>query len=337
MTTIRLRLTLTAATILAYVCAGFGQSETYDFAMSKEFLQMLADSHTVLPILKVHINARTGTVHTLANDCEMHLAGTPAGMTLGDPGSIIVEPPNLCKVKPAGTSGNPSEKKLREKIWPDLFDQKVIGKECEVQGFPRIFTEHASGDVTAANPNHVFEIHPALSIKCGTDEVSFDGFLKAYEGMRHIQPSTATSCLRERKLRVRFKDDQYQFEEEGGTCGNFAIVEVTKVNPDWIRETGGGHTAISRVVADGFVPFSLKLYTLTGSDADKWLASIKANGESTTRTFLLGMFTYDYFQVLKTVRSADGDWLQPSDWTPVSFPLAFVVFGQTATVPWAEE
>ncbi len=49
------------------------------------------------------------------------------------------------------------------------------------------------------------------------------------------------------------------------------------------------------------------------------------------------MFTYDYFAIVKAVRSADGVWVNPTKWTPVEFPLTFVVFGESQTVPWAEE
>jgi hypothetical protein len=330
---------ITYLSIVFLICVvpSFAQVDPFDFAMSEPFLKRLADGGTIQPIFHVHLDARTRSVHTLSDDCEIHVATTPQGEELGSPPSVIVEPPNLCKFVPVGTTKKPSEKKLRDQAWPNLLDEKVMKKDCDVRGFPRIFTEHASGASDPANPNHVFEVHPALSITCGSDEVSFASFLTVFPGMRAIKPSTTDSCIKNRELKVRFRDGQYEFREEGGRCGNFAIVEVGNVEPDWVREIGGGHSAIARVSPDGQSLTTLKIYTLSGSDADKWLADLRQGNQDFTRKFLHGMFTYDYFSIVKTVRRTDGTWLKPDKWTKVEFPLAFVVFGESETAPWEEE
>src|SRR5712691_2570314 len=137
---------------------------TVDFEVSQEYLKFLANGGTIQPTFRIRMEERSGSVHTLSADCELHIAGAPVGLTLGDPTDVVTEPINLCKRAPLGSTGQVSEKKLREIIWPNLFDQKVMNKTCDVVGFPRIFTEHASsGTAGGANPNHVFEIHPATS------------------------------------------------------------------------------------------------------------------------------------------------------------------------------
>jgi hypothetical protein len=139
--------------------------------------------------IPVRLTHRTRNVHTLANDCEMHLAGKPIDRHLGTPPSIVVEPPNLCEFD--HDSG---------KTWPKVFDELVMNRDCVVTGFPRIFTEHASDGDEGANPNHVFEIHPATRIKCGDNVVSFDTYLTYFPGMRAIKPASANNCVRTRTV-----------------------------------------------------------------------------------------------------------------------------------------
>lgn len=313
------------------------QDDTCDFAISASFLQMLYEGKTIQPTLKVRLNDRTKRVHTLDKDCEIHIAATPVE-DLGNPNDIVIEPPNLCKLPPEGVEFK-SEKQLREEIWPKMLDDKVMGKTCEVKGFLRIFTEHAQGGADPANPNHVFEIHPALSIKAGNATLSFQNFLTIFEGMSHIKPATAASCIQDRKLYVRYNgaEKRYEFRELGGRCGNFAVIEVGNVKKEWIRSLDGGHSAIARISPDGESRVTLKLYTLAGSKADSWLKDLMGGQGSSKRKLLHGLFTYDYFSIIKVVRTPDGVWTKESNWKPVEFPLAFVVFGETEEVPWEED
>jgi hypothetical protein len=319
--------------LVALPCSITAQdNEEYDFAISKGFLAKLVGDG-IEPTVSVKMNSRTKRVHTLANDCEIHMAATPQQWSPGNPPDIVVEPPNVCKFPPPGARRNASA----TTSWPLFLDTHVMGKTCAVKGFPRIFTEHAQGKPDPANPNHVFELHPAVSINCDGSELSFSDFLVALPGMRAIKPATAASCIQSRKLEVRFADGEYQLREQGGQCGNFAIVEIGNLNPTWIREIKGGHSAIARVSADGMSQTTLKIYTLAGSTVDTWLAGVKQKGLGSARTLVHGMFTYDYFQIVKAVRSRDEEWTEPKDWTRVEFPLALVLFGETETVPWEEQ
>jgi hypothetical protein len=315
------------------------QDDAYDFALSASFLKKLYSLKTIQPVLTLHLDARSPKVHTLPDDCEIHIAGTPERLVLGDPNEIVVEPPNLCKYAPDGSLYSGSESHLRTVLWPELLDQKIVGKTCEVKGFFRIFTEHAQGSRDPANPNHVFEIHPALSIIAGNETLNFKNFLTALEGMGAIKPTTAASCIEDRTLYVRYnkKEKQYEFREKGGKCGNFAIVEVGNVSKELVHSIDGGHSAVARVSADGKSRRTLKLYTLTGSQVDSWLDDVMKGKKTSKRKMLHGLFTYDYLTIAKAVRTPGGQWLRPSNWIEVPSPLALVVFGETDTVPWEED
>jgi hypothetical protein len=218
-----------------------------------------------------------------------------------------------------------------------VFDEFVMNRDCVVTGYPRIFTEHASGGDEGANPNHVFEIHPATRIKCGDDVVAFESYLTYFPGMRAIKPSSANNCVRTRTVSLRHRQGRFEFSEDGGNnCGNFAIVEVGFVEPDWVQKIGGGHSAVARVSLDGSSRTTLKIYTIAGSKADDWLASVKASGQGDDRVYLHGMISYDYFAFVRTARTREGEWINPTEWTRVNFPLVLVVFGMPEGAPWED-
>lgn len=140
--------------------------------------------------------------------------------------------------------------------------------------------------------------------------------------MRQIKPQTAAGCISDRHLEVRYSNEgNYEFRETGGQCGNFAVVEVGSINRQWVRSINDGHSAIARVSADGSSSGTLKLYTLSPSASDKWLEKVASKGTGADRKFLHGLLTYDYFAIVKTVRTKDRTWLTPKEWTTVPSPL----------------
>jgi hypothetical protein len=180
-------------------------SNAFDFALSRSFLQSLRTGKTLLPTYKMHVEGHSA-LKSVGKDCEMHLGGTLKTEGLVDPDAVVAEPPNFCKnAAPGGAS------------WVSVADDRFVDKDCDVAGFPRIFTEHASGGQGASNPNHVFEIHPAVKIQCaGSAAIDFTPFMGAPEGLTHILPSSADSCIGTRTLSVRFKGGQYEFVQRGG-------------------------------------------------------------------------------------------------------------------------
>jgi hypothetical protein len=304
----------------------------FDFAIARSFLENLENGKSIQSTFHLTLGQHS-SIHALDSDCEMHVVGTSQSASLGWPGSIVVEPPNLCKFDPQGGEGGDTS------TWLSVFDD-LSGQNCDVTGFPRIFTEHASGSGGASNPNHVFEVHPALSVSCGAQKISFADFVTVFPGMRAISPSTTASCISDRKLEVRYdkESQQYEFRESGGRCGNFAIVEMRALSPQWIHSITGGHSAIARVSPDGQTTVTLKIYSLSPSAVDTWLGAAKGSPDnSAAGKFLHGLFTYDYYAIEKVVHPRSKPWQLMNEWVSVPFPLAFVVFGQTDTAPWSAE
>jgi hypothetical protein len=318
-----------------------GSNDPPDFTISKPFFENLLQQKTFLPSYRIRMDHRSD-IHSLGDDCEVHLAGfLQEPFVFGEPPAVVVEPPNLCKFMPNADSPTTASTKA---TWRTRLDNQVLKRDCTVVGFPRIYTEHATGgSAGGSNPNHVFEIHPATSIACqGSTTLTFVKNLRAFTGLRHIQASSAHNCLTNFKLWVRFHNEansnHYEFfQRRPSNCGNFVIVEVTSLPQEWIRiaSGGGGHTAIARVLANGQDTLTLKLFALEGSEANAWLARVKDGKPSLDDPRLVhGVLTYDYSQIFQTIGTAGGQLGTPTDWTEVKFPLALVLLGGTTVVPW---
>jgi hypothetical protein len=285
-------------------------------------------------------------VHAVGADCELHVAAKlPGNRTLGSPAGIVVEPPNVCKKRvPQLTPGGQLGAR-----WAKYFDDHVTGANCEVAGFPRIFSEHAQGgEAGSSNPDHVIEIHPATSISCGGTTLDFLPLLTVVPGMRRITDNSAVACLDSRKLYVRLRggvaQPRYEFLEEGakggnGRCGNFIVVDA-HVSKEYIRALSNGtdHVALARVWIGESGPFPLKLYTYAGTPADAAIAALLASADESesVEMSLHGLLTYDYFTIVQTLQEDDGSggfrWKSAmKDYAEVSHPLALVVFG--AAIP----
>jgi hypothetical protein len=278
-------------------------------------------------------------VHALASDCELHAAGRPQ-QVIAEPRGLVVEPPNVCKrrIPQLGHAGGLAV------AWTRYFDEHVTGQPCEVTGFPRIFTEHSSGagGESSSNPDHVVEIHPAIAMTCGTEQIDLLPNLTYFKGMRAITPLSTIACLNERRLSVRMRtvggEDVYEFAEAGakttaGRCGNFVIVDA-HVGKEYLREltNGGDHTALARVWVGEAGPFPLKIYTYKGTPADGRLATLMASSDdaATVEFRVHGLLTYDYFTIAQAVQRGKNDWLPADslrDWKLIDHPLGLVVFG----------
>ncbi|HSB12040.1 MAG TPA: hypothetical protein VLM38_21315 [Blastocatellia bacterium] len=110
----------------------------FHFAISEVLLNQLATDNSISRTMRIGMNARSA-VHTLSSDCEIHVGGTVQDMTLGQPAGMVVEPPNLCKIKPEGTTGNPSGTQVRNVIWP-------ISSSCSTGGSTLEGLEGDEGD-----------------------------------------------------------------------------------------------------------------------------------------------------------------------------------------------
>ena len=289
----------------------------HDFAISRAWLEALVAQKTFLPTFRVEMEHRpTAGVNGLAKDCEMHMAARLVDESFGEPPFLVVEPPNLCRFKPNNATPTTTTPNL---IWKNLFDTSMKDKECDVTGFPRLYTEHmGEGDGTSpSNPAHVLEIHPATRITCdGAKPVDFIKHFRTFPGLTHIQPASAQTCLSTLRIWVKYHadEDQYEFfQRRSGKCGNLAIVEVTGLPREFIQQTGGGRTAIGRITANGEDTRTLKLYTIAGTPADEWFARVKDSKEQFDDPRLVqGFLTYDYFAIIRALEEKDGNSRNPS-------------------------
>ena len=282
-------------------------------------------------------------VHGVAADCELHVAARLAGnKTPGSPAGIVVEPPNVCKMR---VPQLPAGGQLGAR-WTKYFDTHVTGVACDVTGFPRIFSEHAQGgEANSSNPDHVVEIHPATSLSCGGTTIDFLPLLKVVPGMKRITDKSAVACLETRKLYARLRggaaQPKYEFLEEGakggdGRCGNFIVVDA-HVSKDYIRTLANGndHVALARVWVGESGPYPLKIYTYAGTPEDASIAALLASADENDalEMSLHGLLTYDYFTIAQALQEDDGNggfrWKSPlKEYVEVSHPLALVVFGE---------
>jgi hypothetical protein len=139
----------------AFAQEGPTADSPHDFAISRPLLEEIVRQKTFLPSFKIRMTHRSD-VKSASEDCEIHLAGELLDFPVGDPEFLVVEPPNLCRFMPGATTSATGSTKA---TWRNLFDTKVLNKDCTVIGFPRFYTEHASGSSSPSNPNHIFEIH----------------------------------------------------------------------------------------------------------------------------------------------------------------------------------
>lgn len=325
------RLILITLAGLALPCALAAQpptsSSTPTYRLTQAYVHELANQNSLRFELPVKIQGRTNSVHSAADDCEMHLAGS-SGVKIGFPGKVVVEPPNLCAFAPPAALGT---------SWGNVFDNHVLNLDCTAVGFPRLYAEHLANGTSPANPPHMVEIHPAITLRCGADTIDFSSFLTIVPDMAAIQESSTEQCLSGYQLWVRrnaTKQEYEFFERRPNRCGNFAVLSAV-VDPRYVRSISGGHASIAQVSTSQAGPFPLKLYSYDGTPEDATIAQIgNSNNEEPGETLELhGLLSVDYFSVLKTVRTQAGTWRAVSSWTPVEFPLAMVVFGKAIPSP----
>lgn len=301
------------------------------FTMNTSFLKKMIELNTIQPTFSVRINAH-GPLHPLEQDCEMHVAGTPQDVSLGNPAALIVEFPNWCEFNPQGNLGD-SFSTLKTK-WNTFATNNLDHKTCDVTGFLRIFTEHATGGGGATNPDHAYEYHPALSMKCGSQSFSFGNMLRASDGLRHISNGAASQCMSGRQLKVKFAHNRYEFfESAGGTCGNFVIIRASSIDVSQSLTIDGGHYAVVKATANGQNSSNVGLYTLSGSTLDSWLANAIANGGIGSSTKVIhGVFTYNWQSIINTLKKPDGSLRRPTQQTSLRPSLAIIAYGE-ATAP----
>jgi hypothetical protein len=77
-------LTPLSALLCVFVASVAASARQVSFRMEESLLRMMATSENIRPTLRVRVDAH-GPLHTLGDDCEMHVAGSVVGASLVRP------------------------------------------------------------------------------------------------------------------------------------------------------------------------------------------------------------------------------------------------------------
>ena len=123
-------------------------------------------------------------------------------------------------------------------------------------------------EVSNSNPDHVVEIHPAVSMTCGDQKLNFLTGIRALDAFRFASYGTVESCLNEYRLSARWSSERNEEEFLAQRrCSNWARIHVYKIVE--VRENAIGHRL--RVVAgaaNGGQQRPHTLYSIKGSPFD---------------------------------------------------------------------
>jgi len=262
---------------------------------------------------------RIGAVHPERADCEANLSARLDGIKTGIPELIVVEPPNLCKSRPAEVGAT------EDIVWREWFEKYALNSSCNLVGFVRLFNEHRVSALKgidenegSSNPQHVVEIHPAISISCGTDKLNLSKNIRGIDAMHFATAQTTETCIENYRITARWsaERDEVQFRLEQSRCPNWARMHVYKILQ--VKENASGHKLqVSAAPAAGGREQTLTFYSLRGSAFDDAIIA----GE---RKFpdLQTLLTIDPEKVIAVPRDNSSEWIRLND------PIAFVVFGQ---------
>jgi hypothetical protein len=297
----------------------FSEAFPFDFSISGEvaalFEKQFAVSAFQVPVAILHV----GAVHPEHADCEANLSARLNGIKPGIPGLIVVEPPNLCKSRPAEVGAT------EDVPWRQWFDRHALNTSCKVVGFVRLFNEHrvsaskGIGDNEgSSNPQHVVEIHPAMSIYCGNDTLDLSKGVRGITAMHFATAATTELCIRNYKISARWSTerDEIQFKLEQPRCPNWAKMHIYEVFQ--VKENSNGHKLqVSGSPGTADEAQTLTFYSLKGSAFDD--AVIAGRRQFSDLQTLL---TIDPAKVTAIARAKSREWGYLRD------PIAFVVFGE---------
>lgn len=305
----------------------WAQDHSSQFEFTESFVKDWANH----PVRDVPVTLDcAGPVHPAAQDCELHIGAQLADPSIGDFQGVVLEPPSIC-----ADGGN----KWRTKI------NEFKGASCVGHGFLRAWPEHLTTGSGCSNPNHILEVHPMLTLKCGNAEpLDFTGGLRVVAGLGYKDPAIVNKMLSLQlwvcrtcvssgeglsPLAFDFCFGKNCTRESASNFARFkARIIASTIRPESGNPSSGFVSAIARVQPvdqqgkpSGSRMVPLKLYALEGSAFSKALLEMRGATHAADLD-LIGLFTIDPFSVLKVIEHAAEE-----QWEPVPYPVAFVVFG----------
>ena len=273
-----------------------------------------------------------GPVHPAAQDCELHIGAQFADPSIGDFQGVVLEPPSVCADGGA---------KVRSTI------NEFHNASCVGHGFLRAWPEHLTSGSGCSNPNHILEVHPMLTLRCGTSSpLDFTTGLRVAQGLGYKGPSIVNKMLSLRlwvcrtcaasggdlaPLAFDYCFGKNCTREQASNFARFrARVIASTIRPVAGKTLEGFATAIARVLPvdqqgkpSGGRMQLLKLYALEGSPFHTTLLGLRDTAHPADLD-LIGIFTIDPFSVLKVIEQPTEE-----DWVAVPYPVALIVFGTT--------
>jgi hypothetical protein len=329
------KLMLFAATVSLLTNPVFAQQEhTSRFELTQDFVTKWSASPVRSADVKV---LGAATQHQPADDCEIHVGAEFDDDSFSDFSGVVIEPPNVCKTPAPGTGG-----------WKTVINKAAAGKKCTTTGFMRAWPEHLTNGVLPSNPNHFLEVHPALTLTCGTKAFDFTDKLEAFDDLG-FKPAATVNKMMDMHLWVcrGCSDDpkmlsfDYCFGDPctAGQASNFArmkatimrstikLVDSKETDPE--KEKDGVVSAIARIKPKGSTSGRvrpLKLYAVKGTQFYRDLLAERDKSGADPSFELIGIFTFDPFSVVRTMDNKKKAF-EDETWTPVMHPVSLVVFG----------
>lgn len=261
-------------------------------------------SGRLVAALPVKISGHSA-VHSIQNDCEMHLgAGSPDYQ--GSPDGLVLEPANVCLERPSGNFTD----------WAS-FAESIQGKTVTAEGVVRIWPEHLTGG-SPANPNHAIELHPLTRLSFAREIYDFSPFIYAPDGFTgSLREPLATAMLRSASVSVRRVDRVVQVSFSAGAIGNFATLDL-QIDPATQISIAGGHWWQAEVQLDAS-PTKVQVATVEGTRIDTNL--LKAPGHTKLIGRGLVLFSLSPRSLFAAAQQSQGRDV------PVNEPFMLILYG----------
>jgi hypothetical protein len=264
----------------------------------------------------VHIEGHSA-VHTLVNDCEMHL-GAHASSFQGVPDGLVLEPMNACVDPFPGSSAQ------SDADWTK-FGDRMVGSTVTASGVPRIWPEHLDGG-TASNPDHAVELHPLATIAAPSGENrDFSKNILAGDYRGGVGEATALKIVQQLSVTVARNGASASISFQAGTIGNFTVLDII-VNRTSIASDGAGSFRMDgSVVIDSSTTVPVHIVTAKGSPVNDEIQQEVSGGHGTTFEMdaALVLFSLSPQALLDAANSSHG--------APVAVvtPLQLILYGPT--------
>lgn len=266
---------------------------------SKEFSIPMANltawaQSVVVTMNNVHVEGHS-PVHTIDNDCEMHLGGHTTTFQ-GNPDGLVLEPMNAC-VQPF-----PGQSTQNNGDWTK-FGDGLVNSTISATGVARIWPEHLQGG-SASNPDHAVELHPLTTVTSGSMTTDFTDNIFAGEYRGGVGESTAFSMLDTVSVGVTRNGSAVNVSFSGGQIGNFTVLQVD-VDRTSIAGDGAGSFRLTGdvVTNDNTVP--VRMVSIKGTAMNDAIGKLRATSGRTSLQALV-LFSLSPEALLEAANRSNG-------------------------------